>query len=1351
MLAFRNLCSPVAGIVIGCSCFLGAGWAADSLRKTEPEPAALVQQLKPVPPHLVPPVGTFWLLAKDDPPWPFLPPVAVDFGLPVYAVEGEGSFVVDDRSVDYAALARLEAELEAAELVLGLRPPVHNGPARDGRPIPQRTAGGGVAAASSSSPGEALWLELLTATHQAVTLVVHTPTPERVYDLFGTTNLNPAVPGFNLTNWFWVLRTQPGQTNLTVTNLYAAECYFRLAGTNDSDGGGFSDAFECLVTHTDPNDPADDRLTPLVGIQVLDSVAIEQYPTHTARFRLSRLGGYVSWPLDVHCGLSGTATYAVDYSLAPATLIGTNVTVTFQPGQTTVELILTPVPDSQTEGSEIATLSVLGGAGYGYEVDSAHASATGWILEQYQYTYTTVADFRRGTMMGLEAAQGGGDGQLQFTSNLPPQFPFIAVACSGRGTIVRINTTNGAVIGEYRTAPSRTGESVGYANPSRTTVDLFGNVWVANRADVLNIGGTNYGSITRIGLIMGGTRFSKSNGVYYPDPTGQYVAISNAVYNTCIDRDGDGFIRTSRGLADILAWDNPNDVDTYGGVSTAEDEAILEYVRVPTAGTRAIAVDRFNDIWVGGTHTRHHVKANGLTGSIVPGSVFDPQAGGYGAVIDRWGRLWSTSPDAGVLRFTPPALMPPTTNDWVVLSAPAPMPYGIAVDPRHGYIWQTSYQSSNVFRWWPDGTYATNADSSPQLFNCGAYAPKGLVVDTNGHVWVAHSGGTTVGHLDTNGIHIGNVQMRLTGLRAEYFPNTNFAGTPGLVRIEAPLDFDWGQGSPAPSLPSNHFSARWLGVLEPRTEGEHVLIVSADAGAAVRLTLEGQVVSSNWWEEPGPYPVVLYLTNYLSTNTAYALKLEYIEFTGEARVRLSWIEPGQAAPVVIPRDRFVQTGQYPHGVSVDAAGKIWAANLGSDNVMRIDPTAGPIVVTTNAGVLVTNYVGQVDMVVDLGDGSYHPAPYTNAAAPYNYSDMTGFNNRIVNPTLQPFKGYWIMIHDSGIPGLWWDRISWNASVPEGCDIEVFVRASDERPALARQAFVQVTNNAMLQAVHGRYIEVRVALIRDDPAKKPALHDLTLHARATSFLGGWLDDTWAYETEDAQFHAQVLAPEPIAYRWYILYPWTNQFAELPAVTGPTLTLTNVDLWDDWTMVSVLVSNAVGETLWLGPATLSVYPLAISIPGSGTMGPASRYPATIHVRGMPTNLASVRVILYDLRHTRPDDLDILLVSPSGKKIMLMSDAGGNTAVTNATLVFDQSYWFPPDEDPLLSWERNYYCPANYGTPVETQLPGAPPGQYSTNLFDLVGDNPNGLWQLYIYDDSQQNIGVLLGSWWLEFTFQ
>ena len=539
-----------------------------------------------------------------------------------------------------------------------------------------------------------------------------------------------------------------------------------------------------------------------------------------------------------------------------------------------------------------------------------------------------------------------------------------------------------------------------------------------------------------------------------------------------------------------------------------------------------------------------------------------------------------------------------------------------------------------------------------------------------------------------------------------------------------------------------------------------MLIVSADAGAAVQLTLEGQTVSSNWWGEPGPYPVELYLTNYLSTNTAYSLKVEYIEFTGDARVKLSWIEPGQTTPVVIPPERFQQVGTGPTGVSVDAAGKIWAANIGTHNVMRIDPNAGQIVLTTNVvgGVtnIITNHVGLVDMVVDLGDGSFHPEPYNLAASPYNYSDMTGFNNRIVNPTLQPYKGYWMVIHDSGQWNQVWQKLTWSNSLPAGCAMEVYVRASDDRLALANEPFVPVSNNVPLADVKGRYIEVRVALIRDDPSKQPVLYELTLHGQSTSFLDWDLENEFVFETEDAEFWPWVFAPEPLSYQWYAWYPWSEQWELLPGQTNQTLVITNVDCWDHTNWFGVVVTSATGERMFVGPALLWVMPTPIFIP---TNGPASRYPATIEVFGMPTNYALVEVTLVGLTHMRPEDLDILLVSPSGAKIMLISDAGGTNPVFNATLVFHpnwQGYLYPPETNAIPSNLESHYSCRNYGEEEITLPLPAPQGPYQGFLDELtISDrNPNGVWKLFIYDDKTDNktgdTGILQGSWRLNFYY-
>jgi hypothetical protein len=462
------------------------------------------------------------------------------------------------------------------------------------------------------------------------------------------------------------------------------------------------------------------------------------------------------------------------------------------------------------------------------------------------------------------------------------------------------------------------------------------------------------------------------------------------------------------------------------------------------------------------------------------------------------------------------------------------------------------------------------------------------------------------------------------------------------------------------------------------------------------------------------------------------------------------MEPG-GSKEVIPLGRFQSlTNAGATGISVDAAGKIWAGCWDSSTAVRMDPQAGPMVVTNG----VTNYVGLVDMVVDLGN---EPG---NQAHPYNYSDMTGFNNRVVNPGLAPLKGYWTVIHDCGIYGEIWKRVVWSHSVPAGCADEVFVRANDDRAALANEAFAAVTNDTPVPGVQGRYLEVRYGMTRTNATQQPTLSDLTLYGSSTSYGGDlFLEEASARETEDALFWTGVTGPEPLAYQWSIQRPWTNQFDLLTGETNWFLLLTNVDLWDDWTLVRLSVSNTAGETLRLGPSPLSVFPLPMDVPGSPTnsSGPAERYPATINVRGQSSNFARVEVTLKELTHYYPADLDVLLVSPSGTKIMLLSDAGGAIGVTNATLTFhpaSQGYYSPPPEQgPIPSNQESDYRPWNYGE-QETQLPnGAPAGPYNGTLDDLPfsDSNPNGIWSLYIYDDKVGQRGSLESSWMLKFFYQ
>jgi hypothetical protein len=228
-------------------------------------------------------------------------------------------------------------------------------------------------------------------------------------------------------------------------------------------------------------------------------------------------------------------------------------------------------------------------------------------------TYTLDADFDEGTLVNVNH-DAPNNNQLQLNQVTEP-FPFVNIACSARGTAVRIDVNTGAILGEYLTAPNGR-----FRNPSRTTVDQLGNVWVSNRDE--SDGGK--GSVARIGLVIGGTR---SNADGTPNPVGQYLKPSFQ-YNTCVDRDNDGLIKTSRGLGNILTWPNGGGVDNNGGVSTAEDECLINYTRVNGTNTRTVAVDANNDLWTGGINNAHE-KLSGVTGLPIGGTQFNLGCGGY--------------------------------------------------------------------------------------------------------------------------------------------------------------------------------------------------------------------------------------------------------------------------------------------------------------------------------------------------------------------------------------------------------------------------------------------------------------------------------------------------------------------------------------------------------------------------------------------------------------------------------------------------------------------------------------------------------------------------------------------------
>lgn len=249
------------------------------LQSSQPQPESVVAVvadalgLPSVPADQLPPFGTYWKVQNSHPcvtaPLPFLPH---DPSLVVYAIGG-GQFLVDETdgqlvsslpsphgqtalgAADYAAILQGQvhelqsfvAHIQAAQLnaqssrngqmsALGL-----DRPSMSPEDCSDITLDGPIATTND------LWLQILSmsVTNGTANLVIHPPwnVTNGVYELLYCTNLAPPV------SWQWLLRTDPGQTNLIVSNAAPAQGFYRLGVPIGSAGTNFWLAFPSMYVY----------------------------------------------------------------------------------------------------------------------------------------------------------------------------------------------------------------------------------------------------------------------------------------------------------------------------------------------------------------------------------------------------------------------------------------------------------------------------------------------------------------------------------------------------------------------------------------------------------------------------------------------------------------------------------------------------------------------------------------------------------------------------------------------------------------------------------------------------------------------------------------------------------------------------------------------------------------------------------------------------------------------------------------------------------------------------------------------------------------------------------------------
>lgn len=164
-----------------------------------------------------------------------------------------------------------------------------------------------------------------------------------------------------------------------------------------------------------------------------------------------------------------------------------------------------------------------------------------------------------------------------------------------------------------------------------------------------------------------------------------------------------------------------------------------------------------------------------------------------------------------------------------------------------------------------------------------------------------------------------------------------------------------------------------------------------------------------------------------------------------------------------------------------------------------------------------------------------------------------------------------------------------------------------------------------------------------------------------------------------------------------------------------------------------------------------PMLIPAPGGPSgddQGPGSLYPSSVVVQGMTGPITDVNITLYRVTHPSPEDIDILLVSPSGDHVMVMRGVCGGPGapdVVDFTWIFDQQVLSSmPAGGPCDGFA---YRPSSDGQQI-WPAPG-PAGPHGVSFDDFNGEQANGAWELYVYDHGSGYTGDMEGGWSLTVT--
>lgn len=217
---------------------------------------------------------------------------------------------------------------------------------------------------------------------------------------------------------------------------------------------------------------------------------------------------------------------------------------------------------------------------------------------------------------------------------------------------------------------------------------------------------------------------------------------------------------------------------------------------------------------------------------------------------------------------------------------------------------------------------------------------------------------------------------------------------------------------------------------------------------------------------------------------------------------------------------------------------------------------------------------------------------------------------------------------------------------------------------------------------------------------------------------------------------------------------------PYSVPPTATFASVfngadpnGTWSLYAVDDTLNSTGYVVSGWSLNITTTAAPQTFSNPNyfsfSDIYAVSAPYGTSINVSGQTGVLSNIKVKVTGYFHASSGDVDMLLVSPNGRALTLMSDVA-SAAVSNIDLTFDDAATSGINVNPIVT---GTYRPTDNSNDIDFFSSPAPLRPYlesgQNQLNNFYGFSPNGEWRLFVVDDTQNNSGSISGGWSLDIT--